>query len=1084
VVRSGGFFVNIMSCFCRPARFLKSAAGVRRLLAIPLLLFPWISTGALQSPAAAQPAASTAPARDSCILELDVPIDALVTIDGRDYGLKRRLSFSGLQPGRDYRSKVRITLAGGKVEERTVTISGGQTVRVSIAQETTPVSRRSEAFQRLFEFRDPSPKSATAGSKQPGTPSATRHDHLAVGSGDEKPWTEAEKVIAGELLDAALSRAPGLFERAAAGRKIQLVRQTDFAGATAVARPAERVLVICDKAFERGKELSIEGRALLITQTLIHETVHLADRHLRVAWGPEWTAMVGSRLERIHRRYAAATGVPLRQAWATKKCDDDLLQKLATEEGVLLAYAAVDQEEALSELASLAAMFKIGDRKTDKIPAEILALINDQLLAPAGTPSELDVQLDVAAAALSPLSQFWSIMAADAALALSPKLPAALRHRALALRHLGRLDESIAAYDTVVELIPPFGNGFFVYAERAQAWSDQGNPQRALADRNSAVDHAVQPFERSGSLLQRAILYGSQGAVDSALADVEECARLDHDSIAVIMLRAELLLVRHDYDRAITEFDKAIKAADTASLPALLRDRAKAWIGKGDAERALQDIEEAIRKDPELWDAYVLRAQLQSERRQPFPAIQDLDLVIQKEPGLARPWLLRGGIWFRLLNTDRAIADLTEGLKRDPTVADAYKMRAIAYIMKNKKTEAIADLTEFIRYQPNESIGYLMRGDLLQSLGRHDEAITDYTELIRRTADDATLQSLRSSAFVGRARSLSEKESYDQARADFNQAIAVAPESAPARFARGRYLWSRALRGGETEGLPQAIDDLKEAIRLNAKDAEYYDVLASVLTTAGNPAEAIANRDKYIELKPKDPNGYHARGVTWYRQSNFARAISDFDQAIKLSPTFANAYYMRGICRFMGQSDTNGGIADLDKAIQYDADASYYSMRGLMRIEKDDADGAIADCTRALELNPKYSAAYENRGTAHALKRSYREALVDFDHALEHNSNNAGALGGKARLLAAAPDDSLRDGALALKLATKACELTNHQDHALLETLAMASAETGDFEQAVKWQDAAIKVLETRSKDGDQYHKRRELYVSKTPYRL
>jgi tetratricopeptide (TPR) repeat protein len=59
------------------------------------------------------------------------------------------------------------------------------------------------------------------------------------------------------------------------------------------------------------------------------------------------------------------------------------------------------------------------------------------------------------------------------------------------------------------------------------------------------------------------------------------------------------------------------------------------------------------------------------------------------------------------------------------------------------------------------------------------------------------------------------------------------------------------------------------------------------------------------------------------------------------------------------------------------------------------------------------------------------------------------ALNELARLLACAPEDGLRDGAEAIKLAEKACALTNNQQANMLTTLAAAYAEAGRFQDAI-----------------------------------
>ena len=55
--------------------------------------------------------------------------------------------------------------------------------------------------------------------------------------------------------------------------------------------------------------------------------------------------------------------------------------------------------------------------------------------------------------------------------------------------------------------------------------------------------------------------------------------------------------------------------------------------------------------------------------------------------------------------------------------------------------------------------------------------------------------------------------------------------------------------------------------------------------------------------------------------------------------------------------------------------------RGVVKVSKNDLDGAIVDQTTAIELNPKYAFAYVSRGNAKNKKWDLAEADEDFAQA-------------------------------------------------------------------------------------------------------
>jgi hypothetical protein len=88
-----------------------------------------------------------------------------------------------------------------------------------------------------------------------------------------------------------------------------------------------------------------------------------------------------------------------------------------------------------------------------------------------------------------------------------------------------------------------------------------------------------------------------------------------------------------------------------------------------------------------------------------------------------------------------------------------------------------------------------------------------------------------------------------------------------------------------------------------------------------------------------------------------------------------------------------------------------------------------------------------------------------------------------ARLLATAPDPAVRDGTLAVELALAAYEEGGTVDEG--ETVAMAWAEAGDFEQALTWQRrmlAQVGAGEPLARVG-QIRRRLALYENGQPCR-
>lgn len=96
---------------------------------------------------------------------------------------------------------------------------------------------------------------------------------------------------------------------------------------------------------------------------------------------------------------------------------------------------------------------------------------------------------------------------------------------------------------------------------------------------------------------------------------------------------------------------------------------------------------------------------------------------------------------------------------------------------------------------------------------------------------------------------------------------------------------------------------------------------------------------------------------------------------------------------------------------------------------------------------------------------------------------DAGSLNTYAWWWATSSDAQKRDGRRALEAATRACELTEWQNPAMLDTLAAANAEVGDFVAAVLWQREALDRISDGMRDRPGYEDRLRMYERREPYR-
>ncbi len=141
---------------------------------------------------------------------------------------------------------------------------------------------------------------------------------------------------------------------------------------------------------------------------------------------------------------------------------------------------------------------------------------------------------------------------------------------------------------------------------------------------------------------------------------------------------------------------------------------------------------------------------------------------------------------------------------------------------------------------------------------------------------------------------------------------------------------------------------------------------------------------------------------------------------------------------------------------------------------------AVARYQEALRIKPNHANAHNNLGKAFENLARFDKAVTEYQSALRLEPDNISALNNLAWLLATCSDDAVRDGPQAVKLAEQAARLTRHNKASTLVTLSAAFAAAGNFQQAVLWQEKAIRLVPNNQRD--RLRKRLELYKRGEPY--
>lgn len=306
----------------------------------------------------------------------------------------------------------------------------------------------------------------------------------------------------------------------------------------------------------------------------------------------------------------------------------------------------------------------------------------------------------------------------------------------------------------------------------------------------------------------------------------------------------------------------------------------------------------------------------------------------------------------------------------------------------------------------------LARADARLSQDDFGEAITEYQEFLELEPDHA-------GAHRRLARALVAASQAQQAFPSLERALQLQPDSPEAHNTLGLAL----MQIGRA---PDAIAPLEHVLRIAPEHPEASYNLGLALLRSGRPQDALAPLERALELRPDHPDAFNNLGLALIQTGRAADAIRPLRQAIELEPAHPEAHNSLGLALLLAGRP----------------------------------DEAVSSLGQALRLEPRYPEEHYNLALALAATGRADAAAEQFEVALRLRPDWAEALRDYALLRSTHPDSSVRDPEAAVRLASRAAEITNDGDPSMLDALAAAYASAGRFAEAVATAEEAAALAE------------------------
>ena len=212
-------------------------------------------------------------------------------------------------------------------------------------------------------------------------------------------------------------------------------------------------------------------------------------------------------------------------------------------------------------------------------------------------------------------------------------------------------------------------------------------------------------------------------------------------------------------------------------------------------------------------------------------------------------------------------------------------------------------------------------------------------------------------------------------------------ESAKDYYEQGRVLLSDQSKRMD------AIECFSKAIEIDPDYIPAYKARIELYMMSKKFDLALKDMNTVLEkpLDSKDKANFHyERGLYFEKSGDHSGALKDYDKALEADPKYSYASSAK-IRVYKTLERYELALAELDASYEKNSDperrAIYHHQRATILVRSDKIEGAIVECTKAVENNPAYAHAYELRASLYQKMQNYEFALSDATKAIEEISS-------------------------------------------------------------------------------------------------
>ena len=392
----------------------------------------------------------------------------------------------------------------------------------------------------------------------------------------------------------------------------------------------------------------------------------------------------------------------------------------------------------------------------------------------------------------------------------------------------------------------------------------------------------------------------------------------------------------------------------------------------------------------------------------------------------------------RLDRNDEAIEWFKRSLELEPDNFLDHRMLGTLWVMRGELDKASASYHHALEYSPADPVSRLNLGIILGKQGKLQEAMEQFEAGLEAAPEEPHLH-------LQRGLVLMRLKQPDEALDAIRTAVNHDPTFDKAQLALAQFLFQLGRRSEGLDGLNKAIAAAPRSAQLHHKRAEFY-ALSGEFELAGEDFAIV------LDALPDNATAWQNLGSNLLSRERYSEAVQHLRKALELEPELLMAKVNLAVALDMA-GELEEGLAVYDDLLALQPRRSdLYTRAANLRLRYGDVAGAISLLRRGAAMLP------ENIAIANDL----------------------------AWQLSTVVDEDLRNGAQAVKLAEYVNDRKGRESASELDTLAVAYAEVGRYDDAVAAAEQALLIARQGNQTGlaGEISQRLELFRQGTPYRV